>query len=106
MTTTTPKPRTPDHTRALRANRRQALLDAAAARMGRETWQRLATEFRSAVETAETDAQASDNLRALCRDLLAQIKDGRPDLPPADVVAAIAAYPLGRSGNPQRRRKS
>lgn len=100
----TPKLRTQDRTRALRANRRQALLDAAAARMGRETWQRLATAFRSAVETAETDAQASENLRALCQDLLAQIKDGRPDLPPVDVLETIAAYPLGRSGNPRFRK--
>lgn len=102
MKNTTPKPRTPDRTLAQRQNRRQALLDAAAARMGRETWQRLATAFRSAVESAATDAQAANNLRALCADLLGQIKDGQPDMPPADVLAAIAAHPFGKPGNPHK----
>ncbi len=89
-----------DHTRALRAGRRNAILDAAAVRMGRETWTKFESEVRQALETADTDGLASANLRLLFTDVTSRIKDGQPDQPPADIQKALSTYPIRKAGRP------
>jgi hypothetical protein len=98
----TRKPRSayPDKTRASRSARRQAILDAAAKRMGVESWSTLESVVRSVMEVSDTDEQAARRLRDLIRQLANTIKDGQPDEPPADMVEILEQYPLKSAGRP------
>ena len=82
-----------DHTRADRSRRRQAILDAAAQRMGEQSWSVVETMIRAALEK-KTDAGASRGLRELLYDLADRITDGTANRPPADIKAIYDAYPL------------
>ena len=82
-----------DHTRADRSRRRQAILDAAALRMGEQSWSAVESSVRAALEK-KTDAGASRGLRELLYDLADRIIDGPANRPPADIKAIYDAYPL------------
>jgi hypothetical protein len=94
-----------DHTRKLRSGRRTAILNAAAVRMGYRSWQKFNTFVREALETAETDHEAADNMRNLLYAAERAIKDGPDNLPPADVQAVLAAFPPRKSGRPKIAKK-
>jgi len=92
--------RPPDTTRAERANRREALLNVAAARLGYESWVKLSTAVRQAMESAETDVDASTNLYSLLEGMRKQLPLGQPGKPAADVLAVLAEYPPRKAGRP------
>jgi hypothetical protein len=94
------KPRSsyPDHTRKLRTGRRNAILNAAAVRMNAGTWQKFSTSVREAIESAETDNEAAENLRNLLLSASQSISGGPRDWPPADMLAILAAYPPRKAG--------
>lgn len=109
----TRKPRStyPDRTRAARAARRQAILNAAAQRMGVESWSTVEARTRWALETAATDHGAAAQLRELLLGLADKIIDGPADRPPADVQAVRDRFPLlDNHGNvtdqPQNKKRS
>jgi hypothetical protein len=109
----TRKPRStyPDRTRATRAARRQAILNAAAQRMGVESWSTVEARTRWALETAATDHGAAAQLRELLLGLADKIIDGPADRPPADVQAVRDRFPLlDNHGNvtdqPQNKKRS
>ena len=98
----TRKPRStyPDRTRATRAARRQAILDAAAQRMGEQSWSTVEARTRWALESAASDNGAAMQLRELLLDLADKIIDGPADRPPADVKTVYEMYPVRSAGRP------
>jgi hypothetical protein len=88
----TKKPRF-DYTRKVRAERRQAYLDAAARRMGLLDWGALAKWARECMEMAGTDADinaALGRMLTICRDGLQAGTNG----PAADVAEILAKFPI------------
>ena len=60
----------PDYTRAARTNRREEFLNEAAQRMGEESWSKLSTKFRGAIETSKSDTEKDEQLKILLNKLL------------------------------------
>ena len=98
----TPKPRSTytDHTRKLRSDRRTAILNAAAARMGFTSWGGFGKEIRRVFETAPNDYHATENLRKLLLASAGGMPVGRPDDMPEDIMAVIEKYPPRKAGRP------
>lgn len=94
------KPRSayPDHTRAYREKRRQAILNAAAARMGVQSWSVVERLVREALEDAATDEQAAARLNSLIYNLSEKIKAGDSEKPPADMEMIRETYPVRPAG--------
>lgn len=88
----TPKPRV-DYTKKIRADRREALLDAAAKRMGLLDWAALMKWARECVEEPSTDQGVNTRLRDMLSTLIKSIPGGDPSAPPADIDAVRALYP-------------
>ena len=89
----------PDKTRSIRAGRREALLNIAAHRLGVDSWSKLESEFRKAVETGKTNKEINDNLRFLLQSALTLIDEGTDDLPD-DLIAALGEFPARKPGRP------
>lgn len=96
----TRKPRSAykDRTRATRAARRQAILDAAARRMGVNSWSGVESWVRQALEDAATDEHAAARLNSLFYNLSEKIKAGDPERSPADMVEILEKYPIRQPG--------
>lgn len=95
MTMTTKRSIYPDNSTALRAARRQALLDVAARRMGYKSWSALESQVRKVLEQATTNAEANNALYEIIADMRVALWSHKidPDAPPADVLAALRAHP-------------
>lgn len=89
-----------DTTQGERSARREALLNVAAKRMGKETWSAVETAIREAVETAPTHSQTQSNLIYALESLLDgarfRLCTAIDDPPPADVLEALKAHPRRR----------
>lgn len=93
-----------DTTRGERSARREALLNVAAHRMGKESWSAVETVIREAVEHGsgtgiETDIDIQLALITALDFLLAETRIkliGRSIDPPADVIEALKAHPRRR----------
>jgi hypothetical protein len=98
----TRKPRSAyeDHTRKERAARRQAVLDAAAVRMGYTSWSAFETFVRGALEGAATDRGAARNLKVFMEESTKRIGEGAPNLPPADLQEIAERWPTRSPGRP------
>jgi len=85
-----------DRTRAKRSNKRQAILDIAARRLGVPCWSTLEHQVREAIESPDaTDFTVGENLRILFLDLAGSIKRGEHDQPAEDVERWRKDYPKG-----------
>lgn len=99
MTTTIKRNDYPDLTKSQRARRRYALQDAAARRMGYETWQKFGTAIRNAAENTTTNDELITALSALL-DQAKQHLTAAPadDQPAEDILQALAAHPPKKRG--------
>lgn len=86
------KPRV-DTTRKVRADRRQACLDAAARRMGMLNWGKFTQWVRECVEEPTTDQGVNNRLRQMLNTIASNIPGGDPSIPPADIEQVRALYP-------------
>jgi hypothetical protein len=91
-----------DNTRALRDRRREAILNAAARRMGFTSWRNFGSHVRAQVEPAQTDFIASENLRFILNAASNNVREGKRGTPPADIIAALDAFPARKPGRPRR----
>ena len=87
------KPRV-DTTRKVRADRRQAFLDAAARRMGMLDWGKFTQWVRECVEQPTTDQGVNSRLRMMFTDIAGNIPGGEPNISPAD-IDQVRAKPRG-----------
>lgn len=103
----TQKPRSSytDHTRKLRSGRRNAILNAAAVRMGFSSWVTFSTAVRRVMESANTDSNVFNALGDFLSDLAKDMPNGKHPDPPADMQAILATYPPRKSGRPKSQLK-
>lgn len=88
-----------DTTQGERSARREALLNVAARRMGKESWSAVETAIREAVERNSTNLQVQIALIDTLESLLAEARgnvSGRAYDPPADIIEALEAHPRRR----------
>lgn len=83
-----------DTTRKIRADRRQAFLDAAARRMGMLDWGSLTKWARECAEEPSTDQGVNNRLRKMLLSLADNIPGGDPNTPPTDMDQVRADYPV------------
>ena len=100
----TPKPRSKnDPTRNTRQARRQAILNAAAVRMGYGSWVKLAGAVRKAMEGDTATGLMMDLSRLLNEaDYCLNVSETGSQ-PPADMLAVAAAYPVKTAERRPRR---
>lgn len=66
----------PDNSKAARARRLYAILNATARRLGFETWQKMGTSFRQAAENADSPDEAQAAVAALLAEMM--VANSRP----------------------------
>lgn len=88
------KPRV-DKTRKVRADRRQAFLDAVARRFGCLDWGSFTQWARECAEEPDSDQGVNERLLTMLTSIAASIQKGDPNARPADMDRVRELYPIG-----------